>query len=573
MASSKQVRAGRAFVELFATDTALSRTLDAAAGKVKRFAGTVASIGLKSAAAGGAILAPLGKSLFDALGKGAEIKRIATQYGQTTTSISELAGAFQAAGADMGEFSSTLDGLSEKIKAAADNNAELVDGLQGLKGRDLINLPIEKQLDRIAKRIGGGKWLASDQANVAKELGLEKLLPYLREGEKGIAKLKAEGRKRGGVMSADEIERSAAAMKAFNTIMDETANTITAVGAALFPTLDQTKEVSERIRDAFSAAREWVAENKNLIIAVAGLGAGLVGLGVALGVLKIVLGGIALGIGAVGAALTVLLSPIGIAAFALAGVATVFIRCTKEGQQFRQNVGEVLENVAGTFKETWGGIVEAVKAGDLAGAFKIAGAGIKAVWYEILLALKKAWNSFIKGLTDVIKNNPMLLPVIGAAAGTAVGGPIGTAVGLGAGVAANQIDFERHLSTDLTNAEAGLREAKAELQNLIAGRAQGPVKVDAQGNPILGFALNLAEWTTKYLKPIQDGHQEAMNLGNRQKGIFSGPAAQQLGYGDQVAKRQLDIAVKQAANVQELVKEAKEQGQNMKKVLGLVTWN
>lgn len=568
--SSFAVRAGRAFVELFANDTALTRTLDRAQARVKAWAGAIGGIGAKAGAAGGSVLAPLGKALFDALGKGSDIKAIATRFQQGTGSVSELAGAFEFAGVGVQEFGDVVGGLEGKIIAAADANGELVDGLRGfgLRGRELIGLSLDKQLERIFNALGSIEASDFDLANQAEQLfgsSGARLVPYLKEGVEGLKRLKAEAHKSGAVMPVEDIERAATATRAWNAITVEVANSIVAVGSALLPTTDQTKDITERIRDAFAAGREWVAENKNLIIAAAALGAGLVGLGATLVVAKVAFAALAGGVGLVSAAFTLLLSPVGLAAAALAGVAAWFITCTDDGKAFASEVGAAFSGMGETFRETWGGIVDAVKAGDLPRAFEILGAGVKALWRELLLTLKRGWNSFVKGLTDVIKNNPMLMPVIGAAIGTAVGGPVGTAVGLAAGTGLNFVDFEKHLSADLGAAADDLKAAKDELRGLLAGRGGRP---GAGGPDELGDQVRAAmkaerERFEKYGQQIREQVGSAQALGDRQKGIFSGPVAQQLAVGDKVATRQLAVQQNIDRGVQQVAKGVDALGKNV----------
>lgn len=572
--SSRAIRAGRAFVELFASDTALTRTLDAAAGKVRKFASTVGGIGLKAGAAGGAVLAPLGKALFDAMGQAGEVKRIALQYGQTTEAVAALAGAFGTAGSDMAEFSGVLDGLAAKVKAAADAGGLLDEQLVSLgRARDFEKLSLPKQFDSLAAALGRIPDAAHRAAKAQEWFGAAgaKLLPFLKDGTAGLARLKAEADRSGSIFSTEEIDRSYDATRALNMVWVELKNTIVAVGAALLPTTDQTKDVTQRVREAFAEARSWVAENKNLIIAAAEGGAALVGLGVSLAALKVALVAVATGIGAVGAVFTLILSPVGLVAAAIAGVIALFVTCTAGGKTVAKEVGGAFVGMGQTFRDTLGGIVEAVKAGDLERAFSILGAGVKALWRELLLTLKKGWNAFVGGLTETIKNNPMLLPVIGAAVGTAAGGPIGTAAGLAAGVGLNFVDFEKHLSTDLTDAAEGVRAAKQELAALLAGKPNGRGgNFDAQIKAGLDADKKRFE---EYAAKLEEGQQAVLNLGNRQKGIFSGPVQQQLGIGDQVAKRQLDVAVAQAKDVKVIAKNQEAMVGEMRKVLGLVTWN
>ena len=62
MPSTQAIRAGRAFVELFADDSKLVRTLRHAQRKLKRFGNDVRDIGRRMATVGAAIAAPFAAS-------------------------------------------------------------------------------------------------------------------------------------------------------------------------------------------------------------------------------------------------------------------------------------------------------------------------------------------------------------------------------------------------------------------------------------------------------------------------------------------------------------------------------
>jgi hypothetical protein len=62
VATAQGIRAGRAFVELFADDSKLVRGLRAAEKKLKAFGDSIRNLGLKMVGVGSAILAPLAAS-------------------------------------------------------------------------------------------------------------------------------------------------------------------------------------------------------------------------------------------------------------------------------------------------------------------------------------------------------------------------------------------------------------------------------------------------------------------------------------------------------------------------------
>ncbi|VTT97952.1 Uncharacterized protein OS=Isosphaera pallida (strain ATCC 43644 / DSM 9630 / IS1B) GN=Isop_2425 PE=4 SV=1 [Gemmataceae bacterium] len=624
--SAKQVRAGRAFVELFATDNMLTRTLDRAAAKVKAFAGTIGGIGLKAGAAGGAILAPLGKALFDAMGQAGEIKRIALQYGQTTQAVSELAGAFAVAGSDTAEFSSTLDGLAGKVRAAADAGGLLDEQLVSLgRARDFEKLSLPKQFDAIAAALGRIPDAAHRAAKAQEWFGAAgaKLLPFLKDGTAGLAKLKAEADRSGSIFSTEEINRSYDATRALNMVWLELKNTIVAVGAALLPTSDQTKDVTVRIREAFAAGRRWVAENKNLIIAAAAGGAALVGLGVTLGVIKVALVAAATGVGAIGAAFSLILSPIGLFTAAVGGFVALFATQTKAGREMCARIGAGFMEFAGTAKSAWGGIVAALKSGDLEGAFEIAGAALELEWEKVMAYWTEQWAKFRDGfLADLGKlaerAQGTLVWQTGVEAKGMIEGGMDMLVDSLSGwakEAAPVLDMmgesvreieataathraapspalaapapEKGPDPDVAARLKRVAEAQERLNALVA-RAKGPAPGAADagggggdfdgesggaGRGAFGAIGKLGVGLQGLKEKIAAGALTAQQLGNRQKGIFSGPVAQTLAVGDSMAKRQYDAQKEIAAAAKMMVKEQAGIREDNKKVLGLLKWH
>lgn len=581
--SGGAIRAGRAFVELFADDTKLIRALNSAKARVQAFAASTLSIGAKSGAAGSAIAAPLGKAFSDAMSKGANIKRIAIETGETTETISKLAGAFSIAGANIEEFDSTLDGLRGRIKGAADANTQLVDGLHGLNGRFLISKGMDQQLDLIAERFKTID-LASDRAAVAQGLfgasGL-KLLPYLREGAAGIAKLKAEGAKAGEIMSADDIESAYQASKSLNLIWLELKNTVVAVGSALLPATSATKGATEQIREAFAAARGWISENAAMIVGLAKLGAGLIAGGIALAGIAAVFSKLAMGIGMVAglvklvaAGFLALLSPVGAVIGVVVGLGAVFLTQTETGRKMVSDLSAGFVSMGQTFSESWGGIVDAVKKGDLQGAFAIVGAGIKTVWSQLMLTLRKGWNDFMKWTVDALRANPWILPLIGGIVGGLTAGPGGAVVGAGAG-AAGALALEAFgdkvtdaLTADTAGAEARVKQHQDELRALVA-KAKEPGRSD--GKEIDAAALDKARFDA-YAAKIKDTKDELPFVGSSTKGVFAGPIGQQLGYADETAKRQLAATQNVEKAVNKVVAVEEDYAKTMERWLNECRW-
>lgn len=572
MAGVNTVRAGRAFVELFANDSKLIASLNSARQRVQAFAGQIASVGLRAGAAGGAIMAPLGTAFGSAVTRGRDVLRLADTFKITTESVSTMAYAFDTAGVSFEEFSSVLDGVAGHVRAAADANERLINVAGAMNGRQLIGMGLDKQLEAIADDFARIT-KPIDQATEAQRLfgaAGTRLIPVLAQGAEGIRKLKAEGAARGFAMGREEAQQSAEVMKAWNVTLMEVGVTIRQIGAALLPTTDQTKSLSDVVRGMFQATREWVAENKNLIILAAEVAGGMIlagialkAFGTALGVASIAIKGVIIGLKGIGLALTMLTGgPIGAATLAIGGLGAAWLTLTEKGQAAAGELRQAFISMVGTAKETVGGIAAAVKSGNMELAFKIAATGIKAIWFEMISALARAFGQFVEdNRTKLIA----LASLYGGIKGGKLGsyfGPLGTVIGVaagagGAGVGAGEIADKLADIGKNPGLDAKVAGLKDELRKLVTeAKAKGP---DGKEMKLNAEEIDKLRMEKEMLKKQAEAIPA---LGSSQKGVFAGPIAQQLGYGDQTAKRQLDAIEKGNGFLAKLVELAKEQAKN-----------
>ncbi|MCK4277529.1 MAG: hypothetical protein KAX78_13495 [Phycisphaerae bacterium] len=90
MSSTRGIRAGRAFVELFADDSRLVRGLRAAERKIKAFGAGIRNLGLKMAGLGTAVLGPMlgAARAFSSIGD--QVAKMAKRTGLSVETLSEL---------------------------------------------------------------------------------------------------------------------------------------------------------------------------------------------------------------------------------------------------------------------------------------------------------------------------------------------------------------------------------------------------------------------------------------------------------------------------------------------------
>jgi hypothetical protein len=354
------------------------------------------------------------------------------------------------------------------------------------------------------------------------------------------------------VVTAQEAEQSTAVLKAANVVWQELAGTVRAVGFELVREAAAGGDLTGSIRQAFRAGREWVSTHRDLIVLGAKVAGGLVATSAALLVLAPLLKVAALGftltsaaVGLLGGAIGFLLTPIGLVAAAVAGLGTLFATQTAAGERMTSRLASGFSSFGDTARATWGAVSDALKRGDMEGAFKVVGAGLRLEWAKVVGYWTEKWlnfkGSFEEGWEDtttwLAKKLSYLVDTSGA-----------TADEIERGEAAAKKDRERRRKADIDEAERDKKRAEDDFKKLTtpttgstlfgrslaaiasaAGRARSDTP-DAGGVGPAARGGAMAAWKPSFLT----------NLFQGAKGIFAGPSGQQLGYGDNVGQRQLD---------------------------------
>jgi hypothetical protein len=138
----------------------------------------------------------------------------------------------------------------------------------------------------------------------------------------------------------------------------------------------------------------WVKEHRGLVVAVAAAAAGVVvfgavitGLGIAIQIAGYALAGL-------GAALAVVLSPMGLIVTAALGAAAALIYFTDVGDKAVAFLKAKFTELLGWATEVFGGIRDALAAGDIALAAQILWTSLQVAWLRGTQALYAAWVSF-----------------------------------------------------------------------------------------------------------------------------------------------------------------------------------
>ena len=409
MASSQGIRAGAAFVELFADDRRLVRGLHAASKRLQAWGQIVTAAGKKMMAGGIAAVGGLlgATKMFATMGD--EVQKMAARTGVSVESLSELGFAAEQSGTDLESLELGLRRAQQTIAAAAGGSQAAQEALAalGLSVQDLVGLSPEEQFKAIADgiaRIADPTLKAAAAVELFGRSGTQ-LLPLLRDGSAGIEAFQQQARSLGLTISGEDANAAAALGDALNVLWRVFKQGVFAVGSALAPVL---KDFAERATSIIKRVSDWIRENKAVIVtvfkvaaAVAAGGAALMaigglisGVGAAFGVLASIASGVGTAIGVIGTVIGALLSPVGLVVAALASLGGYFLYASGAGQQALSWLGQQFAALRDTALAAWKGISDALAAGDFALAAKILWLTLKAEWKRGVAWLTSLWIGF-----------------------------------------------------------------------------------------------------------------------------------------------------------------------------------
>jgi len=409
VASTQGIRAGRAFVELFADDSKLVRGLRRAERKLRAFGDSVRNLGLKMAALGSAMLAPLAASAKLFSGYGDQVAKMAKRTGLSVETLSELRFVASQTGTEFETLENAFRKMQRSIYDAGRGLSTQVDALNdlGLTFQDLDGLSPEDQFKLLADRISQVEDPTKKAALAMSLFGRTgtNLLPMFASGAKGIEILQAEARRLGLTMSSEDAKAAEDFTDALDRLWKVIKMGVFHVGAALAPVLQKVADTITTLAVQISA---WVQRNQQLIVTVLKVVVGIIAAGAAIAVLGTVISGFATILGGLitvvttvvavlkvlGAVIAFLVSPIGLVIAAVAALAGYLIYATDAG-------GKALAWLGGRFnvlKEdaltAYQGIADALAAGDIGLAVKILWLTIKMEWTRGVNFLEKAWLNF-----------------------------------------------------------------------------------------------------------------------------------------------------------------------------------
>jgi len=467
MASAGEIRAGKAFVELVLRDNQFTQALRAVSQKLSNFAQSMMRISAQVGAIGLGLAGAFGKALSSFASTGDELNKMSERTGLSVKLLSELAYAGKVVGFEL----SVVEDAAKNMRAAlSEKNV----------GENVLMADMTEQFEAVLK------YLASiEDATLRAEAAIEifgntagpVLATYLNSGARGIEALRKEGRALGVTLTDEQARLASTTTQAWTQIRESIGSVVNTIGETVAPVF---KMVADSVVPAIINLREFVERNRELIVTIVGVTAGLIAFSAVVATVGVTIFGVVATIKAVLAvlsllatAITALLSPIGLLVAATGGLIAIWMTQSETGRKMSEDMTQSFQQIKSEFMDAWDAIVLSVKSGDLESAFEILGLAVDRLWRGIIVGLREKWNEFVDWIVNSLRRNPWILPLIGAVAGGMIAGPWGALagglIGLGGqlGLELFHEDIKDALKVDLTEANQKLIESQERLRQSI----------------------------------------------------------------------------------------------------------
>lgn len=387
MASRGDIRAGRAYIELLLKGgEKVVRGLRDASKHLKDFGSGVAKVGAVMTAAGTSIVTAMAVAVKSFADTGSAIADMSARTGASATSLQELGYAAQQTGASSEDLEKGIAKANKQVAEAASGNKAAAKSFSdiGLSVDALLKMSPEDRFEAIGKALNGIQNPAERTAAAMEIFGKSgnKLTPMFAD----LDALKKQFQELGASLDDSQVAAADRLGDAMDSLKMSIGGVVNQIGAALAGTVTEGATTVTRIAAATS---RWIKENQSLVVTVAQVGAGVaaagsiitaVGLaiiatGAVLSGLATIVGAVIAVIGGLASVVGFLLTPLGLVATAVAAVA--WMQWADGAKRAASIVASVIGPVAGVVKDTVKGISDALMAGDIALAGKIAMAGLK----------------------------------------------------------------------------------------------------------------------------------------------------------------------------------------------------
>jgi len=397
------VKAGEAYVELGVRDK-LDAGLKAAAAKMNAVGKKFATSGAAISGVGAAITGSLAAVTASFASAGDSIDKASKRTGVSAEAFSQMVFAAEQSGAGAAQLEKAFFGLSRSMEGLSRNQGAVVAAYKaiGLSQKDMEGLSPEqamlKTADALSKIEDAGLRGAYAQQIFGRS-GRE-LMPMLLEGADGIQALMKEADALGRTMSGKDAVAAAEYVDAMNRLKSVVVGVKNQIGAALAPAMTELGNTFVAIS---KPVREFIQQNREMILFVALGGAALLSLGAAITTAGFAFMGIGAALGAVASAIAFIVSPVGIAIAAIAALGTAVFKYTDYGAKAVQFFIDTFEPLGTVISDTFATVQNALATGDLNAAFDAIADGLEFTWLSIVDSMKDYWRGFMDYFFEISK--------------------------------------------------------------------------------------------------------------------------------------------------------------------------
>lgn len=403
--SAADIRAGGGFIELWLEKTKLQQGMKSVQSDFKSWGSQISALGVGLTTLGGAIVAPFAISASAFAATGSQIDDFAQRTGMGAQAVSELAYAADQTGTSLEALEIGVGKMSQMIGKAIQGEAGAAEALAaiGLSATALKGMKPEDQLATIADRIAGiaDVNVQTDLVRAIFGKGGSQLLPMLSQGAAGLAQFREEARRLGLSMSSEDVAAAAAFDDSLQALYRSLKGIGLAVGGAI---VEPLKAASDLFVGISKPIGEFIKNNKGMVIGIAATGAALLATGVGLTTLGLgitLVGTAATGLAALGGVIAALaLNPV--TWLVAAGVAVVGVIGYVTGAFSAISLAANL--LVEGMSQTVQGIANALKQGNLAAAWAIAGTALEIGWLTTVNYLKETFRNFTVYIVDAMAN-------------------------------------------------------------------------------------------------------------------------------------------------------------------------
>jgi hypothetical protein len=533
------IKAGRAFVELFAKDN-LDPGLKSALAKLRSFGTALQGAGATLFGIGAGITAALGGAVAVFASTGDAIDEMSQRTGFSAEALSELGHAAALSGGSMEDLEIAIKQMQKQIGNASKGSEQATKTLAalGVPIEQLAGLEPEKQFALIADGIAAIEdptLRAAAALSVFGRSGM-KMLPLIGGGAAGLAQLRQQAAAAGATISTTSAQQAGRLSDALDSLRGTLKQITFAIGEAL---VKPAQAAVDWLRNAAVAVLAFAKANAGLVqivavgaLALAGLGAALFAAGTAAILINSV---ITLGATLFAAFMATIAALPAILAFAAAnfGLIAAAVGAATAGLAiliaYVDQLWEALKNAS-----------DAIIAGDWSLALQTFAATLKLGFMRAIAPLEALWLGFREVVLNILDeiavaaaNNAAAIPLLGKLVP-------GDEASRNAALAQRQEARRNRTGDDLAAIEKNLRDEEKALAELMRQGAEARAEAEE------GFRKKFEGIATEPKPGLQPG---AAGLAAFGVGAFSSFAAGLLGRqgGQQTLLEQLTKEVADAA--------------------------